>query len=153
MTNNSYNYCTIEQNTFLVNDDEDLKNEVIPSKKYPDAAPAPTKKRKFSTRNDNEDHFSDDSSIPQASVGNQRKTILIEAGDSFSPGEDTAKGSRIVPKQKTKRGPGRPKKAEFHQEHLPTGIKLSYKSRKKTSVKRHIAPRRILCISGRIRPD
>ena len=84
-----------------------------------------SKKRKFSTRNDNEDHFSDDSSIPQASVGNQKKNILIEAGDSFSPGEDTANGSSIVPKQKIRRGPGSPKMAEFHQEHLPTGKKLS----------------------------
>ena len=110
-------------NTFLVNDDKKVENEVILSKKNPDpdAAPAPAKKRKFSTRNDIEDPFSDDSTIPQAPVGNKRKSISIEAEDSFDPGEDTSNGSSIVPKQKIKRGPGRPKKAEIHQKHLPSG--------------------------------
>ena len=108
-------------------DYEDAENEVIPSKMNPDAAPAPAKKRKFSTKNDDEDPFSDDSSISQAPVGDKRKSISIEAEDSVDPGEETSNGSSIVPKQMkiklTRRGPGRPKRAESHQELLPIGKK------------------------------
>ena len=102
-------------------DYEDAENEVIPSKMNPDAAPAPAKKRKFSTKNDDEDPFSDDSSISQAPVGDKRKSISIEAEDSVDPGEETSNGSSKI--KLIKRGPGRPKRAESHQELLPIGKK------------------------------